>query len=496
MLNAILLTTLLWGLGLGLYWSLLRDTAPHAFNRAYLLGVVVIGMLAPWLPSPQTSLAGLPSVGGATQVWLTQISVTAEHTGFRWFDLATLLTGLYLAGVLVTLGLVLREVVTLVKCFGESRPVTTDVATGMHVRTSPVTDSPFSYGKTLFVRAWDSLDRTARAGLLAHEVAHWRLGHRFDNAVMSLVRVAAWFHPLIYVLHRELRLVHEFQADRATLAEVATRPYQRLLLNYRLNPLHATPHLAAAFAHEPLKNRFDMMHRTYLKTQVWRLGLAALTFATVTVACTKEPNVVEELAELRSAADEGLSADEQMQDLTDRVNAGEYTMSSDTIEVFDPATYESTVTVVLNFKDQNGQTVKSFQRSADDSNVASPAPVASRVRNQEVLKIVDEMPHFPSAGCATGDKSCYEKAMLQNIYAEVQYPKADKDAGREGKVIAQFVVGTDGELLEPSIIRSPSESMSAEVLRVIREMPAWVPGKHNGEKVQVSFVLPIQFKLE
>lgn len=59
----------------------------------------------------------------------------------------------------------------------------------------------------------------------------------------------------------------------------------------------------------------------------------------------------------------------------------------------------------------------------------------------------------------------------------------------------QFVVGTDGAVLEPEVIRSPHEAFSEEVLRIVREMPEWVPGRQNGERVQVSFVLPVQFKL-
>ena len=44
-------------------------------------------------------------------------------------------------------------------------------------------------------------------------------------------------------------------------------------------------------------------------------------------------------------------------------------------------------------------------------------------------------------------------------------------------------------------MKSSSDRLDAEALRVINAMPKWKPGEKDGKKVNVKMVLPIVFKL-
>jgi TonB family protein len=106
-------------------------------------------------------------------------------------------------------------------------------------------------------------------------------------------------------------------------------------------------------------------------------------------------------------------------------------------------------------------------------------------RKDIVFSQVDKQPQFP------GGSSGFAHYLANNI----KYPDVDKANKTEGKVIASFVVETDGTLSDVKAVRGPSESMKAEAVRVLLRSPRWVPGVQNGNAVRVSYTVPIQFTI-
>ncbi len=120
----------------------------------------------------------------------------------------------------------------------------------------------------------------------------------------------------------------------------------------------------------------------------------------------------------------------------------------------------------------------------------------------EVFKVVEEMPRFPGEGCENSEldqaakKQCADRAMLEFIYKGIKYPKAAREAGIEGVVVVSFVVDKSGKIRDAKIERSIGGGCDEEVLRLVGEMPDWIPGKQRGRLVNVQFNMPIKFKLE
>ena len=102
-----------------------------------------------------------------------------------------------------------------------------------------------------------------------------------------------------------------------------------------------------------------------------------------------------------------------------------------------------------------------------------------------IYTIVDEMPQFPGG----------DSAMVAYIIHNVHYPQAEKEQGVQGKVFVGFVVEKDGSISNVGIKKGIGEECDAEAVRVVENMPNWKPGKHGGEFVRVSFMLPINFKI-
>ncbi len=111
---------------------------------------------------------------------------------------------------------------------------------------------------------------------------------------------------------------------------------------------------------------------------------------------------------------------------------------------------------------------------------------AQETLSEEPMLVVEEMPE-PANGMED-----FQRFIAKNI----QYPKEARRGGVSGRVFVSFVVNTDGTLSEDKVIRSPSEELGAEAIRVITAYPhGWKAGKQAGKAVRVKMVMPIAFEL-
>ena len=69
-------------------------------------------------------------------------------------------------------------------------------------------------------------------------------------------------------------------------------------------------------------------------------------------------------------------------------------------------------------------------------------------------------------------------------------------AMEQGEMVAvhvKFVVGYDGKLQKFTVVKDGGDIFNDEVIRVLKKMPQWVPGKSKGQNVSVYFTIPIKF---
>lgn len=99
---------------------------------------------------------------------------------------------------------------------------------------------------------------------------------------------------------------------------------------------------------------------------------------------------------------------------------------------------------------------------------------------------VEEMPKFPGG----------EKALMEHISNNIQYPEEALKAKQTGMVIVQFVITETGKIGETRVMRSQGELLDAEAVRVVKSLPDFIPGKMNGKPVNVLYTIPIKFNLD
>lgn len=167
---------------------------------------------------------------------------------------------------------------------------------------------------------------------------------------------------------------------------------------------------------------------------------------------------------------------------------GNFTLEAETDQQLQVA-YIGMGTVTLSVADCLKKTDQTIRLTTDDEEqngkVVPPTPQAV-VSNNQTFDVVEQMPAYPG-----GMKEC-----LNFLAQNLRYPAKAQEAGKQGRVIVQFVVRKDGSLSDFHILRSVDPWLDAEAIRVIGTMPKWTPGMQGGQAVDVKYTLPVTFKLE
>ena len=124
-----------------------------------------------------------------------------------------------------------------------------------------------------------------------------------------------------------------------------------------------------------------------------------------------------------------------------------------------------------------------------------PPPVLGEVyippvneTKDNVFQYPDKMPEFKGG----------IDSLNRFIKKHLNYPEWERKKKIEGKVIARFIIDENGKVQVPEITRSVSGSknFNKEVIRILKKMPDWIPGTHEGRNVKTEFHLPFTFKLD
>lgn len=238
-----------------LFFKLLlsRETF-HRFNRIVVLAAMVVSFLLPLCVI--TVERELPVEPALAVMARTLPDVPAAAPAPEPFPWRMLVGGIFVAGVAVTclrtfcsLGAVVRLI-----CRGrrERQP---DGVILVHADRDV---APFSWGRCIVMTDRDLAENGE--AILTHERAHLQLHHSVDLLVTDLAGCLQWFNPAMWLLRRELRAIHEYEADEAVLRSgVDARSYQMLLIKKAVGGRWYS--VANSLNHSKLKNRITMMLR-------------------------------------------------------------------------------------------------------------------------------------------------------------------------------------------------------------------------------------------
>jgi len=322
--------------------------------------------------------------------------------------------------------------------------------------------SPFSFLNYIFV----SKNLQSTPGwekMLEHEKQHIRQGHTFDVLVLEFIAVFQWFNPFFWMFRRALRENHEFLADQAVISH-GTAPswYKQILINQYVGDQIV---LTNNFNYSLVKKRIQMISKIKSKKITYvKILLGVLLAGSLTATFAFESKEVVKVQQNQEVKTTTLLVEGYQLQITG-----------------DPVGIEKLKQLV-----QNSQNAPVVANQVQSKKPAIKTSIKFIPGEGQVFTVVEQMPEFPDG----------QKAFQDFLMKSVKYPAEAVKKGITGKVYVQFVVGSDGSVLNAKVVRGVDPLLDVEALRVVNSSPKWTPGKQGGKVVASQFTVPINFQLQ
>ena len=505
------------------YRLLLSKETFHRFNRMALLGVMLLSCL---LPLVKVTVEQASPVNAQVMSmedlllmyqWNSEAVVEEGSRPFHWQEGLVLV---YFVGLFFVIVRHLWSLGRMLYLIRHSRCERLDNGIRLVVHRRKL--APFSWMRYIVISETDL--KESGHHILVHEMAHIHHRHSWDLLLTEACAWLQWFNPAIWLLKQELQNIHEYEADEEVLRQgINAKEYQMLLIKKAVGARLYS--IANSFNHSSLKKRITMMIRK--KSNPWARAkyLYVLPLAAVTVAAFARPEISKPLDEISSVkvndlsavletyADKNVSNPAEKTKLKMKVvdeegkpiiaatvlvaNTTNGTLTDEngnfTLEVGSDQSiqvaYIGMSTVTMSVKDclkKADQTIVLTESDTKkDVKVVASAP-QTVVSDDQTFSVVEQMPEYPGG----------MRAGLEFMARNLRYPTKAREAGKQGRVIVQFVVRKDGSLSDFKVLRPVDPWLDAEAIRVISTMPKWKPGMQEGKPVSVKFTLPVTFMLE
>ena len=505
------------------YRLLLSKETFHRFNRMALLGVMLLSCL---LPLVKVTVEQASPVNAQVMSmedlllmyqWNSEAVVEEGSRPFHWQEGLVLVYFVWLFFVIVRHLWSLGRMLYLIR---HSRCERLDNGIRLVVHRRKL--APFSWMRYIVISETDL--KESGHHILVHEMAHIHHRHSWDLLLTEACAWLQWFNPAIWLLKQELQNIHEYEADEEVLRQgINAKEYQMLLIKKAVGARLYS--IANSFNHSSLKKRITMMIRK--KSNPWARAkyLYVLPLAAVTVAAFARPEISKPLDEISSVKVNDLSA--VLETYADKNVSNPAEKTKLKMKVVDEEGKPIIAATVLvanttngTLTDENGNftlevgsdqsiqvayigmstvtmSVKDCLKKADQTIVLTESDTKKYVKvvasvpqtvvsDDQTFSVVEQMPEYPGG----------MRAGLEFMARNLRYPTKAREAGKQGRVIVQFVVRKDGSLSDFKVLCPVDPWLDAEAIRVISTMPKWKPGMQDGKPVSVKFTLPVTFMLE
>lgn len=284
----LLLATIGTVLFFGSYWLLMRRETRFTMVRCYLLGTLLLSLLLPLIHLPlirqanydgndaaetaqlaySTTPDGMAMTYSNTKGGVSEIKLTQDNNGIRRISLSegattptildkavAMLPFIYWIGLAVSVILLTVRLTRLQHRLGR---LPYKMMEGVKVSVLNDNTPAYSFGKHI-VLGRNGFNPTEMQQLIGHEMVHVRQRHTLDLLLCEIVKVILWFNPFVWLYQRELKRVHEYQADSAMLETDSGAAYAELFYHQVSGKPYSA--IGNTFDYSLVKKRIAMMAR-------------------------------------------------------------------------------------------------------------------------------------------------------------------------------------------------------------------------------------------
>lgn len=501
-LNYLLEANLYLAILYAVYYLLLRGDTRHQLNRTYLYLITVIAFTIPLMqlgilkPAPITvSIVSNPAaISTSVKAVVNQPEIATQQTNINYYLLAYCLISL---SMLVAL---CYRLYSLFRLAYKNSPVKHKDFRLIEIDGD---EQAFSFFNYLFINK----QLKGNATIIQHELVHIRQKHSLDVMYTELLKITCWFNPTVYLMQKSLKELHEYIADeQINHSREEINQYTDFLISnaYGAIPVALTNNF---FNKNLLKNRIMMLHQ---KRSGYLAGLKYLIIAPVcagllcvsTLAFAKNYSLID-LAPTDSAIKLSPPPPPALSTVA-QANKTILPSPPPTLKAITKKHYSYTLDGYLEngntdfrvvFTDENGNKRAYFKSKC--------TPAQLKMLNDKYgfvfpkMALHDKIPQikFAPPAAKNGIKSDSTNQPFDDLYKfimkNVHYPSSDRDNNIGGKVYAVFTVDENQKINAIKILRSPSITMSNEVVRVLKDYTNFQHVSPN-----VIYTIPISFNIQ
>lgn len=280
------------GISLLIYKLLLKGEKNFLFNRFYLLGTLLLCLIAPTLNFdygtnyiPRNTLKSIPLIE-SSEVEVAPLVQSVEKLKQENLQWENILRIIYF---IVAAFLLIRFLQNILRMFNLIRINKVTPYGKIKIIEYGEKGNPFSFFHYIFINKDDFLNTSYTESVLIHEKAHSEQYHSADIIFLELLSCFFWFNPFIWLHKKELLENHEFQADFAVIkAGVDIKSYSGQLL--KGNKFFIQP-LMSGFSYLKTKNRLNMLHskKSTKTVRIFKVAIALSIFAGVFIFSSFSP---------------------------------------------------------------------------------------------------------------------------------------------------------------------------------------------------------------
>lgn len=489
--SALVLTLLYWA-----FFALLSRESLHRMNRIILLGILLVSVVLPLIPHSVdfSFLAFLEENEELKQdavelseeqvllqpvATLRPISEVHARTWQEWVSV------IYLGGISIYLIVLAFKFIQLA-CFLKKGLKHTDNKgnTVILVNDNQSSFSVFNY----IVMSIDDYEHH-KSVILLHEQEHIRLGHTWDLLGLCLVQGIQWFNPFAWLIGRDLKAIHEYEADKAVLAlGTDMKSYQYLLVEKTVR--QAAFVLVNGFNHSQLKNRIVMMNKKS-HSLAWVRAVALLPMLLLSFVLTAQAAVSVEAKETFSGTVVSAENGKPLPGVSIVVMGTTNGTLSDADGNFTIDT-EKGRTLMLSY--MGCKAAKVLLKNPEK-------PIAIKMQKETLLIDLKEVPtpaSFTLPSDNDGEEMVFvvveQKAQFPGGVSELnKYIKESSKAGVKGKATVKFTVNADGTISNVQVSKSSNSNVAKAAAELMKSMPKWKPARQRGVAVSTDYLLPLTF---
>lgn len=263
MISYFIYTIISLGCSYAVYFLLLRNQKTFQFNRFFLIGSILLCLVAPFMEIEM--FKAVPSVIEIpVKTFTKSTEVFQDNEDIVFGDVALVskpqTSSIIYVLLIVSLFLLFRFLRNLIKIYSLTRGKYERFGKLKLIRNND-SDMVSSFFNYVFIYKNQALKEEDYLSILKHETIHCEQRHSLDVIIIELLICVFWFNPFIWIYKKSILQNHEYIADDKSVSSgINIENYSNTIIN--LGQKEYRVPLTSGFNFIKIKNRIIMLHQS------------------------------------------------------------------------------------------------------------------------------------------------------------------------------------------------------------------------------------------